>query len=156
MIERLRELFSFNVTSPKQKPDNGLNVELVSCPLREIICNVHLKTINDYLIESEKYRREIDFNKSIDTLKSAFHRSAELLNHPCTNCAMHFRSKIIESLESINDELEKKSKGLFSRKKNKLIYLRAKSVLREFELEDVNYKSKFNNSSKRFLGNYLN
>lgn len=156
MIERLRELFSFNVTSPEQKTDNGHNVELVSCPLREIICNVHLAAINDNLKESEKYRKEKDFNKSIDILKTAFQRSTELLNHPCTSCAHHFRSKIYESLENINDELEKKSKGLFSRKKHKSSFLKAKRLLREFKIEGANNKFEINNSAKQFLGNHLN
>ncbi len=156
MIEKLRELFSFNVTSPEQKTVNGLNIELFSCPLREIICNVHLTAINDNLIESDNYRKDKNFNKSIETLKSAFHRSTELLNHPCTDCAQHFRSKIFESLESINDELEKKSKGIFGRKKNNSIYLKANSLLREFELAGANNKFHLNNSGKRFLGNHLN
>lgn len=156
MIERLRELFSFNVSSPEQKTDNGHNVELVSCPLREIICSVHLSAINDNIIESEKYRKSKDFDRSIETLKSAFQRSSELLNHPCTSCAHHFRSKIYESLENINDELEKKSRGLFSRKKHKSSYLKAKRVLREFKMEGANNKFQFNNSSKQFLGNHLN
>jgi hypothetical protein len=156
MIERLRELFSFNVSSPEQKTDNVHNIELVSCPLREIICNVHLTAINDNIIESEKYRKEKDYNKSIDTLKSAFQRSTELLNHPCTSCAHHFRAKIYESLENINSELEKKSKGLFSRKKYKSSYLKAKRVLREFKMEVGNNKFQLNNSGKQFLGNHLN
>ena len=156
MIERLRELFSFNVTSPEQKTDNGHIIELVSCPLHEIICNVHLTAINDNIKESEKYRKEKDFNKSIETLKSAFQKSTELLNHPCTSCAHQLRSKIFESLENINDELEKKSKGLFSRKKYKSSYLKAKRVLQEFKLEGVSNKFEINNSGKQFLGNHLN
>ncbi len=156
MIERLRELFSFHVASPEQKTDNSLNIELVRCPLREMLCNVQLATINDNLIESEKYRKEKDFNKSIETLKSAFQRSTELLNHPCTSCVQHLRTKIFESLESINDELAKKSKGFFSRKKNKLSYIKSKSVLKEFEQAGAKNKFQFNISSKRFLGNHLN
>jgi hypothetical protein len=156
MIERLRELFSFYVTSPEQKTDDLLNVELVSCPLREMICNVHLTAINNNLIESEKLRKEKDFNNSIETLRNAFQKSSELLNHPCTSCAQHFRTKIFESLENIHDELEKKSKGVFNGKKNKLIYNRSKSLLKEFELAGANDKFQLNHSNKRFLGNHLN
>jgi hypothetical protein len=156
MIERLRELFSFYVTSPEQKTDNLLNVELVSCPLREMICNVHLTAINNNLIESENFRKEKDFNNSIETLRSAFQKSTELLNHPCTDCAQHFRSKIFESLESITYELEKRSKGIFSRKKINSSYLKANSLLKEFELAGAKNKFQFNNSGKRFLGNHLN
>ncbi|HPE75837.1 MAG TPA: hypothetical protein P5210_04095 [Draconibacterium sp.] len=156
MIERLRELFSFYITSPEQKTDNLPNVELVSCPLREIICNVHLTAINNSLLESEKFRKDKDFDNSIETLKYAFKKSTELLNHPCTNCAQHFRTKISESLENIHDELEKKSKGVFRRKKYKLIYNRSKSLLKEIKLDMANDKLKLNHSNKRFLGNHLN
>ncbi len=156
MIERLRELFSFYVKSPEQKTNRDHNIELVSCPLREMICNTHLSAINDSLIKSENYRKKEDYNKSVETLKNAFLKSTELMNRPCSSCAQHFRTKIYESLENINDELEKKSKGFFSRKKIKSSYKKAKSALNEFESTGANSKLHFDTSGKRFLGNHLN
>jgi hypothetical protein len=156
MIERLKELFSFNVTSPAHKVENLSKVELVSCPIKMIMCNVHLSVLNSDIIESEVHHKKKDYGRSIESLKSAFEKSNTLLNHPCLSCADHYRFKIFESLENIHDELEKKSKGFFSKRKYKRSYMEAKKVLLQLTKEGVHNQYHFNNSTPQFLGNHLN
>jgi hypothetical protein len=156
MIERLRDLFLFYVASPEQQSEKLTNIELVSCPIRMVMCNVHLTEINTSLMQAEAHRKEKDYASSIQLLRKAFEKSNDLLNHPCRFCAQHYRFKIYESLEYIHDELAKKSKGFFSKRSYKTSYSEAKDTLRQFEEEGVNQKMHLNNSTRHFLGNYLN
>lgn len=157
MIAKLKELFSFSVTNTEHKNSRQNYYELVSCPLKDMICKVHHSDINNSFLESEKFRKEEDFINSIETLKIAFDRTIELMNHPCTNCAEHFRSTIVESLENIHNELGKKSNGFFGKKRFKSSYLRSIHLLKEFESKGGMGNSNLNNDNKkRFLGNYLN
>jgi len=156
MIAKLRELFSFLVTNTQHDSERQFNIELVNCPLKEMMCQGHHSSINKSFIESETYRKEKDFNNSIETLKSAFDRTTELMQHPCTSCAQHFRSTIAESMENIHDELGKMSKGLFGRKRYKSSFKKAENVLREFENNGIHKSNQINNKRKLFLGNHLN
>lgn len=156
MIARLRELFSFSVTNTQQKNNINFNIETVNCPLKEMMCEVHHSAINKSFLEFEKYRKEKDFKSSIETLQSAFHRTIELMDHPCTNCAQQLRSSIFESLENIHSELEKMTKGFFGKKLFKSSYLRADNVLKEFKTKGIHSTNQINDNKKRFLGNHLN
>jgi hypothetical protein len=153
----MRDLFSFSITdtdeSTNDKPDK---IELVSCPLKEMMCKFHLSAINKSFLESELYRREKDFHRSIETLKSAFNKTTELMEHPCTKCAQLFRSTIIESLENIHGELENMSKGIFGNKRYQSSYIKVDNLLKEFENVGQRDKVQLNESKEQFLGNHLN
>lgn len=154
MIAKFRDLFSFPVTNSKHKNDGHYNFELVNCPLKEMICEAHHSSINKSFQESEKYLKERDYNSSIETLKSAFDRTVQLMEHPCTYCAHHFRSSIVESLENIHDELRKKSNNFFTKKYVKQSYIIADNTLKEFESKGIRPIN--HNNKNRFLGNHLN
>jgi hypothetical protein len=156
MIEMLRELFSFSVTESKHNKVKQYNFELVNCPLKEMMCKVHHSAINEKFLESEKYRKEKDFNSSIEILKIALNRTTELMEHPCTKCAQHFRSNIIEYLESIHGELEKMSKGFFGKRRHKSSCLKAYNVLKEFENKGIRNTIQIYDFKNKFLGNHLN
>jgi len=152
----LRELLSFFVTESRTYNDRLNKNELVNCPLREIMCKEHHSAINKNFLESEQYRKELDFTNSIDTLKIAFNRTTDLMLLPCTKCAQQFRSTIIESMENIHSELGKKTKGIFGKKCYTASYNKAESVLKEFENIGAHSSSQINDAQKMFLGNHLN
>jgi hypothetical protein len=156
MIAKLRELFSFSLTETQKKNKNSNNIELSNCPLREMMCKVHHTAINKSFENSEKYRKEKDFINSIEYLESAFSRTSELMEHPCTNCAQHYRSVIYDSIIVMHEELDKKSKGFFGKKRYKRMFQKADSVLKEFEGKGIHNSNHININNKSFLGNYLN
>ena len=156
MKDMMRRLFSFSATETENYKDKQFKIELVSCPLKEMMCKFHLSTIDKSYLESEQYRKEGDFQKSINTLKSAFNKTTELMEHPCTKCAQFYRSSIIESLENIHEELENITSGIFGNKKYQSSYINANNVLKEFENVGKSKKFQLNESNERFLGKYLN
>jgi len=152
----MRKLFSFSATEIKNYKEKQFKIELVSCPLKEMMCKFHLSAIDKNYHESEQYRKDGDFQKSINTLKSAFDKTTELMDHPCTKCAQFYRSSIIESMENIHEELENITIGIFGNKKYQSVYINANSVLKEFENVGKSQKFQLNESKEKFLGNYLN
>jgi hypothetical protein len=152
----MRKLFSLSATDSEQIIVEQEKIELVSCPLREMMCNVHLSSVNKSYAEAEQYRKEKNFNSSIETLKSAFYKNLELMEHPCTKCVCHYHTSIIDSLENIHDELEKLTSGIFGNKRFQSVYLKAINVKKEFENLRISNKYQLNNSKNRFLGNHLN
>ena len=156
MIELLRELFSFSVTESKQIKSRQYNFEFINCPLKEMMCKVHHSVISEKLMESEEYRKEKDYNNSLETLKIALNRTTDLIDHPCTRCAYHLRSNIIEYLENVKGELEKMSKGIFGKKRYKSSYLKASNVLKEFENKSFHNFIQIHDNKNQFLGRHLN
>jgi hypothetical protein len=156
MKVNMKKLFSFSVTETEKIIEIKEKIELVSCPLKEMMCKFHLSVVNMSYLKSEQYRIEKDYNKSIDTLKSAFYKTCELMDHPCTRCAQLYRSNIVESLENIHNELEMMSTGIFGNKRYHSSYVKADSVLKEFENAGFGKKFQLNESKEQFLGNYLN
>jgi hypothetical protein len=156
MKAKMSETFSFPVTDSEHFKDTQDTIELVSCPLKEMMCKFHLSAVNKSFLESELYRREKDYHRSIETLKSAFNITTELMEHPCTKCAQLFRSTIIESLENIHGELEKMSKGIFGNKRYQSSYIKVDNLLKEFENVEQRDKVQLNESKEQFLGNHLN
>lgn len=150
----MKRLFSFSAT--ENISDIKEKIELVSCPLKEMMCRFHLSVVNNSYLQSEQYRKEKDYHKSIDTLKSAFNKTTELMDHPCTRCARLYRSNIVESLENIHVELEKMSTGIFGNKRYQSSYLKAEKFLTEFGNLGLGNKFQLNESKEQFLGNYLN
>ncbi len=150
----IRNLFSQLKTKHSKKIQE--KVELVDCPLKEIMCETHLTIIYTSFLESEKNRLEKNFDLSIETLKSAFYKTSELLNHPCTRCATHYRLNIIESLENIHNELGQMSKGILTNNRYQSSFLKADKILKELKCEKIDGKFYLNEPKDKFLGNYLN
>lgn len=156
MKSNMRKLFFMSGTDTEQIDIRQEKVELVNCPLREMMCNTHLSKINKSYFEAEKQRKEKDFIGSIDNLKSAFYKTSELINHPCARCVHNYRSIIIDSLENINEELDRTTSGIFGNKRLLPTFLKSSELLEEFKSLKLSYKFQMNESNDRFLGNYLN
>lgn len=101
--------------------------------MKSVLCKGHLYEVNKCYLDSEQYHKEKNFQQSIETLKSAFVKTTELTDHPCANCALLFRSVIIESMKNIYNELGQMSKGIFGTRRYQLSYLSAEMALKEFE-----------------------
>ena len=154
MKSKIRELLT--QINTKHSKNIQEKIELVNCPLKEMLCEVHLTTIYTSFLKSEQYRIEKNFDQSIETLKSAFYKTSELMDHPCTRCAYHYRLNIIESLENIRNELGKMSKGIFGKKRYQSIYLKADEVVKVVINDGQLNNFQLNESKDRFLGNHLN
>jgi hypothetical protein len=156
MKASMKRLFSFSATETEYISSIKEKIELVNCPLKEMMCKFHLSAINSSYLQSEQYRKEKDYHRSIDSLKSAFNKTNELMDLPCTRCARLYRSNIVESLEIIHDELEKMSTGIFGNKRFQSSYLKVDNFLKEFENIGLGNKFQLNESKEQFLGNFLN
>ncbi len=156
MKANIKRLFSSFEIEDDQFNVKQKKIELVSCPLREMMCKFHLSAVNKSYLESEQYRKQKDFHRSIEMVKTAFNKTLELMEHPCTRCIKHYHSNIIDSLEKIHGELEEISTGIFGNKRYQSSYLQSIKVLKEFESMGLNNDFQLNESNERFLGNYLN
>ncbi|KAF0238098.1 MAG: hypothetical protein FD181_1306 [Prolixibacteraceae bacterium] len=130
-------------------------IELADCPLKAMMCEVHLYSIHISLLETEKYRTEKKYEKSVESLKSAFDKTTELQNNPCTKCANHYRPNIIETMETIINELYSNSNSIFRKKNQNPTHTRAVGILREMK-HLVNSTAHLSELKGKFLGNYLN
>jgi len=129
----MKESLLFSKSEPRYSNLNYNKIEVLNCPLRSIQCKGHLFEVNRCYLDSEQYHKEKNFEQSIETLKSAFLKTTELTDHPCTNCALLFRTVITESMRNIYNELGQMSKGIFGTKRYHLNYLSAEMALKEFE-----------------------
>jgi hypothetical protein len=154
MKTNLKKLFSFSASDAEYLNEKQDKIELVSCPRKGIICQEHLAVVNKCYVESEHYRKEKDFEKSIDTLKSAFYKTTELVESPCSKCATLFRLTITESMENMHNELEKMSTGIFGKKRYQPSYHYAGKVLSEFENVTICNTLQLDESKKRYIGSY--
>jgi hypothetical protein len=156
MKASMKRFFTFSLSQTEVFIDNQNITETINCPLKEMMCKVHLTDINKSYLESEQLRKEKDYLKSIESLKIAFKKATELMDNPCTKCAQNFRLSIIKSLVNIHDELEELSKGFFGDKNYLPVYLKSVETLAEFKnAKYLNSVQSFE-SKERFLGNHLN
>jgi hypothetical protein len=154
MKANLKRVFSFSASDTEYLNEKQDKIELLSCPRNGIICQEHLVVVNKCYVESEHYRKERDFERSIDTLKSAFYKTTELVESPCSKCASLFRLTITESMENMHNELENITTGFFGKKRYQASYLLAGKVLREFENVTICNTLQLNESKKRYIGGY--
>lgn len=96
-------------------------------------CKEHLSVINECYQEAGNYHVEKDYLSSIESLKCAFSKTADLNQESCMNCARLFRTTITQSLENINDELYTLTTGLFRKKRYQKSYFASREVLNEIK-----------------------
>jgi hypothetical protein len=155
MKTNMRRLFSLSAVGSEYFSGTQDKIQLVSCPRNEMICKEHLAVVNKCYVESEQYRRDKNFQLSIDTLKSAFYKTTELKEQPCAKCAVLFRSTITESLQIIQGDIEKMTTGIFGNKHYQASLIMADNVLNEFKNASVCSTLQLHESKERFLGNCL-
>lgn len=130
---KMKKQTTFSNEEPYQSKISDNKIEVLNCPLKSLPCRGHIIELNRCYLDSEKYQKEKNFERSIEILKSAFFKTTELNDHPCANCSLLFRSMIIDSMKNIYNELDQMSKGFFGTKRYHLSYLSAGLALKEFE-----------------------
>jgi len=149
-----KKQFSFSGEETGYFKEKQNKIEVVSCPRKVKICQEHLSIVNKCYVESEHHFRDKDFNKSIDPLKDAFYKTTELVDAPCSKCAVFFRSTITASLENMHVEIEKMTSGFFGNKSYQSSCIKAGNVLNEFEKFKLHNSFQTNESKELFIGNY--
>lgn len=151
----MRKLFSFSALNAENPVNKQDKIELVSCPNKDMICKEHLSVVNKCYILSEQYLKDKNFQLSIEELKSAFYKTTELNELPCSKCAALFRTTITDSLEEIHTELEKMTSGIFGSKRYQSSLLMSESVLKEFESIKLCNTIQMNKPGEHYIGNYF-
>lgn len=114
----------------KNRNYNQNKIELLSCKRNGDRCKNHLTSINEEYSTLQTYLPDKEYQKSIEALNNAFHKTFELQEDSCSSCAKMFRSTIIRSLENIHLELKEMSEGIFKTKRYQSSYILADNVLR--------------------------
>ncbi len=156
MKASMKRFFTFSLSQTEEFADKQNITEVFDCPVKDMMCKVHLTNINNSYVQSELYRKDKDYLKSIECLKIAFKQATELMDNPCTKCAQNFRYSVISAMANIHDELEEISKGIFGDKNFQSVYLISVDVLNEFKSAKYLNTVHLNESKGRFLGNFLN
>lgn len=133
MKTNIRKLFSLSVLDSEYFNDKQDKIELVSSIELAAECKEYFKLINKNYLESDRYRREKDFQRSIEKLQNEFYRTMELKNTPFMKYSDLVRIIITDSLNSIKWELKYMSTGFFSSKRYRLSYKKVDQVLEEIE-----------------------
>jgi hypothetical protein len=138
MKANINNLFSLSMREGEYFNNKQEKFELVSCPIKEKFCKELRPAINkDYLVAQQFYLNK-DYQKSIESLKSAYSKTWVLKEHACANCAKLFRVTISQSLENIQNEQHKTSFSLFRSKRYQLDSLQLDPVLKEIKYYSSN------------------
>jgi hypothetical protein len=126
-------LFSLTNRQGQKPDDKHLKIELVVCQAGGHNCKEHLSLINECYQEAGNYYEEKDYLNSIESLKCAYSKTADLKQESCKNCAKFFRCTITQSLENINNELYTLTTGFFGKKHYQKSYITSCEVLNEIK-----------------------
>lgn len=123
-------------SSNSDKENNDFNnnkdaIELVNCPLKEALCDIPLKIINEKMGLAQTYWINKEFIKAIEELRTAFNVTYEISPDSCVQCVTLFRTTIIKRLEAIHEDLRQLTTGFFKAKHHQPCYKLATSVLDE-------------------------
>ncbi len=129
MKANIKKLFSLSMREEEYNKQEKF--ELVSCPINEKFCKELRPAINkDYLI-AQQFHLNKEYQKSLESLKSAYSKTLVLTEPACAGCAKFFRDTIKQSMEEIQNEQQKRSLGFFNFKRHKVLQSRPQSVLTE-------------------------
>ncbi|HZL10000.1 MAG TPA: hypothetical protein VFC65_08385 [Prolixibacteraceae bacterium] len=94
-------------------------------------CQINLSSFNKSYRISQKYIQNKDYLRSIEELKITYTRINNLDLAYCSKCAEVFRSTIIQSLEVIQEDLQKMGSGFLRSQKYASSYQLVCTVLEE-------------------------
>ncbi len=111
-------------------PQKGNKFELVNCSLDGFYCKKDiLPEINKLYEQSDTYRVNREFQKSIDLLNQAYQKTLELKDISCAKCVGFFQNNITETLELIQKELSEMSQGVFSKNRYQFAFSKLGGIL---------------------------
>ena len=126
-------LFSMSKVEGNYFNDNSGFIELVSCPEGGKLCTQHLNFVNERMKLSRTHWIDKEFPQAIEELRIAFYKTSEIDSPTCFPCAELFRSTIIQSLETILNDIRPMTIGFFKRKHHSSDYELATKVLDELK-----------------------
>lgn len=132
MKEKRGSLFLFSSKEKDNFDDEENKIELVSCLNGGMRCQHHLDLINKRFSASNQYIQNKEYVRSIEELKNAYDETTGLSDSSCVKCAEFFRETITKSLETIQIDLSRMSRGLY-RKRYAVSYRLATSTLKELK-----------------------
>jgi hypothetical protein len=124
------KMFSFSASESEYFEEQRDKIEFTGCKLSGHLCLNILPEINDQFRESDLFYRDRDFNRSIDALEIAWHKATELKGPDCQKCALFFQATVVQSLESIHNELYRMTKGIFGTNRYQSCYIKADNLLK--------------------------
>lgn len=95
---------------------NAEIIQLVSCPANGDACLQSLAEINSLLSEARQSRFSKEYGLSVHNMKLALAIADGIEGERCLSCARLFRSTILQSMDSVKDELEEMSGGFFKKR----------------------------------------
>lgn len=132
-----RKLFTLSTSDSEYFSDSQDKIELVSCAGQGMKCKNQLIEINIIYSESHSHLKEKDYQRAIEKLKSAYHKTTVLTDNECIKCSELFRSTIIESLKNIKEELRTLTTGFLGSNHYRSSYILAYNVLEEIKKATV-------------------
>lgn len=127
---------SISGNKSKYIDESNPKIDLVKCHLNNSHCKKYLSEINQDFLDSENYRSNKEYNRAMEHLKSAFKNTFEKKENYCFRCADLFHSTLVQSLESIHEELQKLTTGFFRAKRYQPSLEMAENLLTEFKKQD--------------------
>ena len=134
MRTTIKNLFSLSITDTEYFENRKEKFELVSCPIKKMFCKETIASINEDYLMSQKYHLNKEYEKSLESLKSAYYKTMILAEPACAGCGDFFRSTIKQSMEAIKNEKYTMSLRLFNFKRYQIAPLNIESVLKVKEI----------------------
>jgi len=132
MKGKFRRLFTFSVIAGEYFNEKQDKIEVEGCTLLGKDCKKNLSVINNSFLQSQQFFLNKDYPRSIEELKLAFIRTNEIEESFCNQCTHVFRSTLTQSLEYIQEDLQKMTTGFLKTNRYNDSYLMACNVLNDF------------------------
>lgn len=122
-------IFWLSVKGKRLYPKNSDKIEFTGCSRAENSCLDYLPSINNYFRESDRFCKKRDFIRSTEALEKAYHKALELQEPGCLNCALFFQATVLHSLETLHNDLEKKTKSVFANRRIRESFIKTDELL---------------------------
>lgn len=127
------KMFSIAALESEYFEENKDKIEYTGCKLSGKVCLNYLPEINNHFRESDLFYRDRDFNRAIESLEKAWFKAGEIKEADCQMCVMFFQATVVQSLESIHNELKRMTKGIFATKRYQSCFLKADDLLKRMK-----------------------
>ncbi len=108
-------------------------IKFTGCNKIEKNCMNYIPELNDCFRESDRHYKNRDFARSIEALEKAYNKVHEIQQPACFNCTLFLQATVVQSVEFIQNELEKKSKGIFAKRQYEAYYVNADNLLKKIK-----------------------
>jgi len=108
--------------------------EVVSCPVNKVHCVKILPELNELYATSELARINKEYLRSAESLHKAYNRTCSLKESSCAGCVNLFQNSIIETMETMQDEVHQISFGFFPKRRYGQVYVKLSNLLKKMSL----------------------